>query len=528
MNSIVQRKNELKAIFSYSFSCLLLLCLISIFIQSHVTNGHYLVKRDTETNDSEELEGSISPEECEEKIREREGKESKEKDVECFEIDHDMECDDHCSELGEDKCGGSRGKAFNFQCKNPQKGDKKACCCSIQCESKDETKQRLKELYADMHTDNRGLCSSFTDSSEAWNKELKKMCSNDDRVHIARKYCLEEKKGEKYFCLKVGECRGERDKTCLGCIAHECVMEGQDEGDHIVVPEEYEKERLRKQDFDKSAVGNVEDLDNMVKKEKHCTTIKCNTEDGCNKECREYCKDHGNKNCDGNTLSYGTAVEGKQGGGKHGENKCCCQPICSGKEENKSGSWESGSWEKSGKIQSKEHAESKETGTSDEEPFQQQKRSEEEQSQVKSKEGTSQLGRISNKKLSSEKYHPISEEHKGKSTENEVEMDENNDKTSKSFNDDEEEEEPNDQEKEDFSSDRYQENDTVENHRSMSDQKESIEKMEKFNEESKEDVSNQNIGRSNQDYTDPEDEYDGYEKEELNDSKYDSVDDYDY
>jgi len=71
-------------------------------------------------------------------------------------------------------------------------------------------------------------------------------------------------------------------------------------------------------------------------------------------------------------------------------------------------------------------------------------------------------------------------------------------------------------------------NDTVENHRSMSDQKESIEKMEKFNEESKEDVSNQNIGRSNQDYTDPEDEYDGYEKEELNDSKYDTADDYDY
>ena len=339
---------------------------------------------------------------------------------------------------------------------------------------------------------------------------------------------MEEKKGEKYFCLKVGECRGERDKTCLGCIAHECVMEGQDEGDHIVVPEEYEKERLRKQDFDKSAVGNVEDLDNMVKKEKHCTTIKCNTEDGCNKECREYCKDHGNKNCDGNTLSYGTAVEGKQGGGKHGENKCCCQPICSGKEENKSGSWESGSWEKSGKVQSKEHAESKETGTSDEEPFQQQKRSEEEQSQVKSKEGTSQLGRISNEKLSSDKYHPISEEHKSKSTENEVEMDENNDKTSKSINDNEEEEEPYDHEKEDFSSDRYQENDTVENHRSMSDQKESIEKMEKFNEESKEDVSNQKIGRSNQDYTDPEDEYDGYEKEELNDSKYDTADDYDY
>ena len=118
---------------------------------------------------------------------------------------------------------------------------------------------------------------------------------------------------------------------CIGCIAHECVMEGQEEGDHIVVPKDYEKERMEKQDFDKSGVGNVEDLEHMVKKDQHCTDINCNNEHECNKRCRMYCKDHGNKNCNGNTLTYGTAVEGKQGGGKHGKNKCCCQPICSKK-----------------------------------------------------------------------------------------------------------------------------------------------------------------------------------------------------
>ena len=327
-------ENRLSLFSTISFSYVFFICLIPIFSQNPTANGHYLVKR-------EESEDSISPEECIKKIKEKGGtQDSKQKDIECFEIDHDIECDEHCEELGDDKCGGSRGRAYNFQCKNPQKGDKKACCCSIKCESKEETKRHLKDLYADMHDDNRGLCSSFTDSTEAWKNELKKMCSNDDRIHIARKYCLEEKKGEKYFCLKIGECRGKRDETCIGCIAHECVMEGQEEGDHIVVPKEYEKERMDKQDFDKSGVGNVEDLEHMVKKEQHCSDIKCSNEHECNKRCRTYCKDHGNKNCNGNTLTYGTAVEGKQGGGKHGKNKCCCQPICSGKEKNKVGSGE--------------------------------------------------------------------------------------------------------------------------------------------------------------------------------------------
>ena len=325
--------------------CLLLL---SSFATFRNTEAHILIKRESKTVS----ESRITPEECEKKIKESEGKEAQ-----CFEIDHDEKCDVHCNDLGEEKCGGTKGKAYNFQCKNPQKGDRKACCCAFKCETKKETKKRLEKLYAKMKEDNRGLCSPFTDSEDGFKKELMRICSNDDRIHIARKYCLEEKKGERYFCLKVGECKGKRTKTCLGCIAHECVMEGEDEGDHIVVPEEYEKERLQKKDFDKTGTGNVQDINNVIKKEKKCTTISCRDDD-CDKICRASCKEYGNTECGEKALSYGTTVEGKRSGGKKGENKCCCEPVCSPKEGEHPNSGEKKEYIKSGQNSGANEAES--------------------------------------------------------------------------------------------------------------------------------------------------------------------------
>jgi len=515
MYAVVECKRRMKAISSLTGTYLFVLVIISIFLSFHETNGHYLVKRDTETRESEEPEDSISPEECEEKIKEREKRDEKNENVECFEIDHDKECDDHCSDLGEEKCGGSRGKAFNFQCKNPQIGDKKACCCSITCESKRETKRRLEDLYADMKRDNRGLCSSFTDSSEGWNKKLKKMCSEDDRIHIARKYCLEEKKGEKYFCLKVGECRGEREKTCLGCIAHECVMEGEDEGDHIVVPKEYEIERLEKQDFDKSAVGNVEDHENVVKKEKHCTKVKCNSDDDCNTQCRKYCKDHGNKDCDGSALSYGVAVEGKQGGGKHGENKCCCQPVCSGKDENKSISDEIGD------IATKEEN----TGTIErestkEEPYREDRKSYEQQDDEQPSEGSNEQDNVSNKSKS-EKYKTISEEEEIHSPESEMETNEKY----RLRSEEESKESKRNQMRESGERRKHQKKESEENDNS-DDKKDEEEDKSK---EQGEDFADKSNDGSNQDYTDPRELDSAYDVDEDGEFKYESdEEDYDY
>ena len=350
---------------------------------------HMLSKRSSEIK--------IAPEECEKKI-----KESEAKDAECFEIDQDKKCDEHCNDLGEEKCGGTKGKSYNFQCKNPQKGSKKACCCAYKCETKEETKKRLEELFAKMRKDNRGLCSPFTDSEDGFKTELKRICAKEERIHIARKYCLEEKKGEKYFCLKMGECKGKRTKTCLGCIAHECVMEGEDEGEHIVIPEEYEKERLEKQDFDKTAAGNVEDM-NSKKKDKVCTKIKCK-EDDCDKKCRKFCKDHGNKECEGKALSYGTAVEGKRSGGKEGENECCCEPVCSLADN-----------EKSTKDEKKDDGKSEEIkkrSDGDKEDVKSEEKSTIEEDSSNKKDSHERSGE-DNKKLSSG-YEPSSEDKKSK------------------------------------------------------------------------------------------------------------------
>lgn len=530
-----KRCKKKKKIFSrLSFTCQLFSCLISIFSLYQITNGHYLVKR-------ENPDERISPEECIEKIKE---KEEKQKDVECFKIDRDLECDDHCEELGDDKCGGSRGRAYNYQCKNPQKGDKKACCCSIKCESKEETKRHLKDLYADMHDDTRGLCSSFTDSTEAWKTELKRMCSNDDRIHIARKFCLEERRGEKYFCLKIGECRGKRDETCIGCIAHECVMAGQDEGDHIVVPEEYEKERLEKQDFDKSGVGNVEDLKHMVKKDQHCTDIKCNNEGECNKRCRKYCKDHGNKNCNGNTLTYGTAVEGKQGGGKLGTNRCCCQPICSVKQADETGSREN-------EEITKEDRESKDEQTSRDDKYKNKDNSQEQdredspydafkddnysgnyrlkarnlrkehkndkqqQNGDQSNETSGAIKPASNENKSSEKYEIISEEENENSAENnlsKINEDEGmNSETKRQENDNDDSR----KEKDEESKEERSENETKENNNSNIDIKEK-ETEQNNDKKSKQDEFTESNESSNQDYRNTGGSWDAYGSDESN------------
>ena len=144
MSGAIERKQKISNIFNVVGSIIFVLSFLTAFGLFPHAEGHLLIKR--------ESEDKIAPKECERKIKETEAK-----DVDCFEIDSNVKCEEHCNELGEHKCGGTKGKAYNFQCKNPQRGDKKACCCAFKCESKAETKRRLEELYAKMKEDNRGM-----------------------------------------------------------------------------------------------------------------------------------------------------------------------------------------------------------------------------------------------------------------------------------------------------------------------------------------------------------------------------------
>ena len=310
----IRKKEKASHSVYVTFNLISAFLLLTRFVPFHHAEVHMLVKRSSGR--------TITPEECEKQVLKSEAS-----DAECFKINQDAKCDEHCNKLGEETCGGTNGKAYNYQCKNKQKGSKKACCCAFQCESQEETERRLEKQFAKMKKDTGGLCTPITYSQEDLQKELKDVCANDDRIHIARKFCLEEKKGEEYFCLKIGECKGKQTQTCLGCVSHECVMKGESDGDIITIPEDYEKERREKQDFDKSVAGNVEDRKNTVVKDKACAKIKCKNDD-CDKKCRKLCKKHGFKECGGKALKYGSTVEGKRSGGKKGENKCCCEPVC--------------------------------------------------------------------------------------------------------------------------------------------------------------------------------------------------------
>ena len=119
---------------------LLVSFLVITFLPLSHANFHNLEKRSAD--------GHIAPEDCEKKIMESESK-----DAECYRIEKDKKCDEHCGKLGEQKCGGTNGKSYNYQCKNPQIGSKKACCCAYKCEAKDETKRRLEKHFSKMKED---------------------------------------------------------------------------------------------------------------------------------------------------------------------------------------------------------------------------------------------------------------------------------------------------------------------------------------------------------------------------------------
>ena len=66
------------------------------------------------------------------------------------------------------------------------------------------------------------ICVNSSKGQPDLKAKLKRACQGDKMVYIAKKYCNEEKHGT-YFCLKEGKCL---DDLCLGCVRHECEING--------------------------------------------------------------------------------------------------------------------------------------------------------------------------------------------------------------------------------------------------------------------------------------------------------------
>ena len=71
-------------------------------------------------------------------------------------------------------------------------------------------------------TQRASVCVNSSKGQADIKRKLTDACSADDRVDIAKKFCIEERKGT-YFCLKDGKCIGDE---CMGCIRHECEVDG--------------------------------------------------------------------------------------------------------------------------------------------------------------------------------------------------------------------------------------------------------------------------------------------------------------
>ena len=253
---------------------------------------------------------------CQENIR------KKYANAKCIMLKDKSECRSRCEKMGNDECHGKKGEIHKLNCK----GEKKnlngmiTCCCAANCESTQDTQHRLdQELQTEIGNSSSGICVEADRMSIK--DKLKELCSKEDRVFVARKYCIEERKGQ-YFCVKDGKCFG---KQCKGCIKHECEVLGKKE--LINPPASYMERHLKSKDFDKNVAVNVDDMKDVEKVKQWCTMVRDR------KQCSNTCRDFGDRICSGRALKYDHDDLCKKGAS---ECKCCCKPVCRGSPKEKS------------------------------------------------------------------------------------------------------------------------------------------------------------------------------------------------
>ena len=226
-------------------------------------------------------------------------------------------CRKQCETKGNEHCKGQQGEIHKLNCKDEKSvgGSGITCCCSIKCESAEDTKSRLNEEFDREVGVTSGICAEM--SRDEIKQKMKELCKTEDRVFIARKYCMEEKNGQ-YFCVKDGKCLG---KACKGCIKHECEVEGIKELANP--PPEYMEKHLKLKDFNKNVAVNIDDMKNTEKIQQWCTMTKDR------KQCPTLCKNFGDRMCGaGKALKYDHDDFCKR---DEKECKCCCQPVCKGR-----------------------------------------------------------------------------------------------------------------------------------------------------------------------------------------------------
>jgi len=251
---------------------------------------------------------------CREKIM------SKYPKAKCVEVDDLKDCKGECEHFGEQECQGKRGQIEKLNCKHDKtKGGKVTCCCNIDCESSNVTLARLDDALREAGIlDESYMC--VTAEKNEIKEKLKEACRQEEQVQIARKYCLEEKKG-KYYCLKDGKCFG---NMCKGCIKHECEINDKKE---IMNPPKSYIDKVKKSGniYDNPNPINVDDRRNLTHMRKWCTKVPNKGAYTFKEECLKICKVFGKMMC----RSEPEKIEPTNDcHGSQDDCQCCCKPSC--------------------------------------------------------------------------------------------------------------------------------------------------------------------------------------------------------
>ena len=192
---------------------------------------------------------------------------------------------------------------------------------SIHCEHNNVTLIRLDQALKESSIiQNSHLCVT-ADKSEIKEK-LKEACRQEEKVQIARQYCLEEHEG-KYYCLKDGKCFGH---LCKGCIKHECEVQGQKK--IMNPPESYIQEALESgftYDPEVAETINVDDHSELNHLREWCTQVPNRQDRTFQEECLTLCTQLGHALCNAVPEKIEPTNDCK---GNQAECQCCCQPSC--------------------------------------------------------------------------------------------------------------------------------------------------------------------------------------------------------
>ena len=254
------------------------------------------------------------------------------KDAECFEVKQAKPCNQCCLELARKRCGRrSKGQVTHYQCKNKQKGPKKACCCAFRCTSLQESEKEQKRIeHKTVKKEIDCDCAILFPSENKLENSFRVSSLNSHEAQTKKIHCKKEKDIEnKFICEKKSKCAGDNKHVWKACILNlsERNKQNINKKKNSTSQNSQGGVSLKKGDpILLDGIGSLSYFNNTIALTS-CGLMNCGKKK--HKTCANFCEKEFKKYC--LQARLGANSNAQINLTKLGNNKmckCCCEPIC--------------------------------------------------------------------------------------------------------------------------------------------------------------------------------------------------------